>query len=147
MLIIRPSFANRGRFGQKLQNIDLAKKLFILLILCFGMALAPHTAYACHMQADNLAQPGMHGKKICKKGNKSCCANKCSNKDVQHDGSRKGNCQHNCCHCPFFNFGFALLQKDILKVNAVALKKHRPYFPQLLLMTGFYSIWRPPKVN
>lgn len=115
-------------------------KLSIILLLFFGLVMAPASAFAC----------GKGAAHSCKKekkfdGSKSCCSNKA------HGGQPcKGKCGHKSCGCSTVTGASASLSAiDDLKIPVEKLLLQSGVFEYAApsLSAGFFTIWLIPKIS
>lgn len=142
----------------------MAKKLYILLILLFGLAITPNYTFAC---GSNSAKSCCATKKSSKGINKKlCCSNKvadvakekpCCNKINKKStdsatckgkcgGSCGGKCGNKSCKCSVINLVAAYFKESATNFNKISLRQQ--VFPPIEsdLSSGFYSIWTPPNI-
>lgn len=138
----------------------MTKKLYILLIFFFGLALMPNFTFAC---GGNSTKSCCSTKKPSKDINqKSCCSNKVADLAKEKPGNSQakenstdsetcigkcgGKCGHKSCKCSVINLVAAYFKVKAFNFNKLLLRQQ--VFPPIesYLSSGFYSIWTPPNI-
>lgn len=114
-------------------------KIYILLLLVFSFLLGPTQSYAAAMPAEMAC---------CKDSSTemSCCKDSSSSsKDDMDCGS---SCENSSCVCPVISISPKVLtsesENDILYLAFD--KKQTYHYAEILISSGFRSIWLPPKI-
>lgn len=126
--------------------ILMSKKVYILLIVMIGFFLAPSFAYACGKAAGRqkaccreASQSEAAGKDCCKKDrpSKHKCGEDCS-----------GKCKDTSCNCstPKTNVVFPAL-KSIQYYPLFCAAKQSFTDAESYTLSGFCSVWLPPKIS
>jgi|SRR5690625_118656 len=118
----------------------MARIYNILLYISIGLALAPGDIFACSSELYSEVKMICESDDLCDQSS-ICCAGHSSDKNGS--GHCGGNC-HNCQCLSILNVfmpSAPLLRNIIYSVNEAFSKS--PFF----LLSIFYSIWKPPKIN
>lgn len=120
--------------------------LFFLLI-AFGFFLSPKDTYGCGTRSIKSQKTCCAKEKYSNKVKKSCCKKNNENDKNEKDGCG-GNCCHRSCSCPTVQISFIIPNNTFIKnkSNYFKFKKHPFAQKNILLTTGYYTIWIPPKI-
>lgn len=118
----------------------MTKRVYILLLLTFGFILGPTQGFA----HNNMAEMACCTKES--PGDECCMDNHAKEKQHGCDSS----CKDVSCGCPTMYCGFASVlssQSDNSSLFGFSERKQNHFYLEIIISSGFRSIWLPPKIS
>lgn len=122
------------------------KKIYILVLAVFGFLMMPDAAFACKKK---YSETTSCEKQISSKDeNKDCCRTANNSKGKCHNGCG-GKCGHSNCNIPIVQAAFFVpFTGEIDTKNLFCcLRKDKFFNLEVLISSGFQTIWLIPKID
>lgn len=122
--------------------LKMTKHFSILLFIVIGFMFIPSMSSDCDKSSSEMT---------CCKGksklSESCCKDHLDSNQIENHNCKK-NCNHSSCNCSSVQSNFALLCIENDKKSTISEIEVQNYHSiETYILSGFHSIWLPPKIG